>query len=328
MAPDVLLEIAGYTGVAAAVAGGALPLSKAWRHRLMPPVADTMLKDTLPFDMIADDDVTTISKNGGLTRVIELKGLSQDSLTSDAVQGLYQQRLRWLNHVAQTGLSVKIVTLRHESVQALEARYEQPVLQHIHDRWMADFGRTWHNRHYVMLTEHPQALDWRSQLQYKLRGEDPPASAHHGRLQLACNQVLDDLRGYQPQYVYHQDEGTSDLLTFWSSLMAGKLTPRGGFRAHLSDQLNDCTVSFDPKSRLITWQHPTSTQVGSILTISRWGEQSSAHMMQQILALPGRITLLHHLKGWSELISSLSVRFCQPLSPAPKSKKNSQLPKL
>src|SRR5207248_1966660 len=79
-------------------------------------------------------------------------GLDVGGLTADELDAMLVRRKAWFERVAEAGLFAKVITTRELVSYALEAEYDNPVLQAIHDDWSRQFQRVYSNRDFIVLT--------------------------------------------------------------------------------------------------------------------------------------------------------------------------------
>src|SRR5258708_2950889 len=202
-APDLLGEAALWGGILAAAGAAALIAIPAVRRVVMPPPAETYLSDLLQFERVLDDGHTIRTKSGGLVQTIALRGLDVAGLTSSELDAMLIRRKAWFEKVAEAGLFAKIITTRESVSYALDAEYQNPVLQAIHDEWTAQFECVYINRDYIVVTASK---------------DDRNASR---ALREAVKDACDSLAQYGPELLDNGSDAYSPLLSFWASLVNG-----------------------------------------------------------------------------------------------------------
>src|SRR5260221_2093062 len=150
--PDILGGVAIGAGVLAAAGVVAIAAMPAVRRMVMPLPVETYLSDLLQFERMLDDGHTIRTKGGGLVQTIMLRGLDVGGLTADELDSMLVRRKAWFERVAEAGLFAKVITVRELVSYALDANYENPILQAIHDDWSRQFLRVYSNRDYIVLT--------------------------------------------------------------------------------------------------------------------------------------------------------------------------------
>jgi hypothetical protein len=150
--PDILGGVAIGAGVLAAAGVVAIAAMPAVRRMVMPLPVETYLSDLLQFERMLDDGQTIRTKGGGLVQTIMLRGLDVGGLTADELDSMLVRRKAWFERVAEAGLFAKVITARELVSYALDADYENPILQAIHDDWSRQFLRVYSNRDYIVLT--------------------------------------------------------------------------------------------------------------------------------------------------------------------------------
>jgi type IV secretory pathway VirB4 component len=194
---------------------------------VLPPPAETYLSDLLQFERVLDDGVTIRTKSGGLVQTIVLRGLDVGGLTAAELDAMLVRRKAWFEKVAEAGLFAKVITTRELVSYALDADYENPVLQAIHDGWTQQFQRVYSNRDYIVLTA-------------------PKDDRNAARaLREAVRDACDGLSQYGPELLDNGADNFSPLLSFWASLVNGFRYQIGCFADRLSERLVANTIEFE-----------------------------------------------------------------------------------
>src|SRR3546814_16340761 len=101
--------------------------------------------------------------------------------SSDLLRALTIKRQAWLDLLAASGVSFKIITVREELSHQLPGEYDHPRLSQIHNAWMQQFKTTYINRHYLLLTQLPSKLTllakFKSSTKQKARTSDKISAA-------------------------------------------------------------------------------------------------------------------------------------------------------
>jgi type IV secretion system protein VirB4 len=300
-APDLLEEAALGGGILAAAGAAALIAIPAVRRVVMPPPAEAYLSDLLQFERVLDDGYTIRTKSGGLVQTIALRGLDVAGLTSSELDAMLIRRKAWFEKVAEAGLFAKIITTRESVSYALDAEYQNPVLQAIHDEWTAQFECVYVNRDYIVVTASK---------------DDRNASR---ALREAVKDACDSLAQYGPELLDNGSDAYSPLLSFWAALVNGFPYAVGSFVDKLSERLVATTVEFEVDHAgdgkpvrvpgLIRYEDGARTLYSMVLSLSEWGEESSGAILRDLLRLDGRVTVLQFIRGVPKTAATAKMAF-------------------
>jgi type IV secretory pathway VirB4 component len=299
--PDILGGVAIGGGVLAAVGVIALAAMPAVRRMVMPPPVETYLSDLLQFERVLDDGQTIRTKAGGLVQTIMLRGLDVGGLSAGELDAMLVRRKAWFERVAEAGLFAKVITTRELVSYALDAAYENPILQAIHDNWSHQFLRVFSNRDYIVLTA---------------PNDDRDASrALHEAVRDAC----DGLSQYGPELLGNGAGAFSPLLSFWAGLVNGFRYHVGSFTDRLSERLVANTVEFEADYTqegkpvrvpgLIRYEDGPRALYSMVLSLSEWGEESSGAILRDLLRLDGRVTILQFMRGVPKTTATAKITF-------------------
>jgi type IV secretion/conjugal transfer VirB4 family ATPase len=276
--PDLLGNLALGGAVFAGAGALALAALPAVRRVVLPPPVETYLSDLLQFDR-CDDGVTIRTKDGALVRTMLLRGIDVGGMSSDELDSYVVKRKGWFEKVSAAKLSLKILTTRDRASYSLEATYQQPMLQAIHDTWNEQFGRVFRNRDVLVFTA---AKDGRHERE---------------ALNDAVRDASDYLAIYGPELLDNGSDNYSPLLSFWASLVNGFPTVTGSFTDRLSERIVANTIQFGPEEGLVRYIDGTDTLYSAVLSLAEWGEESSGAIIRDLLRLEGRLTILQAVQG-------------------------------
>ena len=299
--PDALGGIALGGGVVAAAGALAVAAMPAVRKLVVPPPSETYLSDLLQFDRVLDDGVTIRTKAGSLVQVVVLRGLDVGGMTAGELDSMLIRRKAWFEKVAEAGLFLKIITPRERVSYALDAVYDDPMLQTIHDEWSRQFERVYVNRDYIVVTA----------------PKDDRNSAR--ALREAVKDACDGLAQYGPEVLHNGNGAYSPLLTFWAGLVNGFPSVVGAFSDRLSERVVSNTVEFEidyasdgtPERvpGLIRYQDGPRSLYSLVLSLSDWGEESAGAILRDLLRLDGRITVLQFIRGLPKTAATAKLTF-------------------
>lgn len=276
-----LVALGGAVGVAAVPALGTL---------VMPPPPETFLSDLLQFDSVLSDSLTIRCKDGTLVQTVALDGMDYGGKAPDERAAAFARRKAWFDSLAETPVTVKVISTRERVSADLGARYENEVLQAIHDAWMAEFERVYSNTHYLIFSAAPSIKSAYKVLTDTVRG--------------AC----DALHEYGPRVLDNGRDAFSPLLTFWAGLVNGFRYAVGSFTDRLAERLPACAVTFSAETGLIEYQDGPRRLYQAVVSLKVWGETTDSAIMARILALDGAVTVLQHVAGISRARAMTSLR--------------------
>jgi type IV secretion system protein VirB4 len=273
------LGVLGVTGVSCL----GLSLIPRIQKQLLPNPSFHHLHDYLPFDQILHDGKTLLSKDGTYSQVIKIEGVNFNNKTEAEIEQLIRKRQAWLDEMSRYGATFKIFTIRRKISQALDAQFDQAVLQKIHDAWNARFTDSFINQHYVVLTY--QANTGR------LGRKKQPGSP--GLLNEMATQTASLLSDFSPQSLEVGEGEHSPLLSFWASLIQGETCRIASGKNHLAQRVGASEMQFEPNG-LIRYQNG---KYAKILGLQLWGEESAGLILQRLQALPGEMVIYHLLEA-------------------------------
>lgn len=336
--PVNAITVAGMTTAMAAVTGAlgiaAVPRLKRW---VVPEPQETYLSDQLQFDQVLEDGFTLKGKDGSLTQTLQLEGVDLSAKTTDELRALTIKRQAWLDLMAASGLSFKLITTREELSHNLPGTFDHPRLAQLHERWMKQFKTTYVNRHYLVLTQRPSTFNPLTRLRRLSSNQKSPQKSpktdnilafdptHRGdnktfnALNEAVAQTLESLSDFHPRALTNSsmldDQSKSPLLTFWASLLNRALTPISSHSQNISERLTAKSLAFNSTTGRIAYQEGFHKSYEAVISLKTWGEESSSHLLREILSLPARMTILHMAQGYGKIkaTATLQHRYKQAL---------------
>lgn len=266
-------------GVAAAAGAVGLAAWPALSNLVLPPPPESFLCDLLQFEAVLEDGTTIKCKDGTLVQTIAVAGMDYGAKTPDEREAAFVRRKAWFDGLSEWQVSVKIISTRERVAAGLDATYDQPVLQAIHDAWMAEFDRVYANNHYLVLSA-PASL----KSPIKVLSE-------------AARATYDALHEYGPRMLENGQGSYSPLLTFWGTLVNGFRVVIGSFTDRLSERLVSSAVSFHRDNGTIEYQDGPRRLYQAVVSVKTWGEASDDRLLSRLLALDGAITALQYVRG-------------------------------
>lgn len=266
-------------GLMAAAAAIGIAVLPAINKAVLPPPPETFLSDLLQFDSILDDGVTLRCKDGTLVQTLALAGLDYGGKGEDEFRGALIRRKAWFDSVAETSVTIKIISTREHVPADFDAEYDNEVLQGIHDAWISEFEQVYSNAHFLVFSA------------------PPSIKANHRALKDAVRTASDALHEYGPKLLDNGQEAYSPLLTFWAAQVNGFRHVVGSFTDRLSERLPACAVTFEASTGLIEYQDGPRSLYQAAISLKVWGEAADPTLMARLLALDGAVTVLQQVEG-------------------------------
>jgi type IV secretion system protein VirB4 len=202
-----------------------------------------------------------------------------------------------------------MLTIRREQQQDLEVGNVPAVLKDIHDAWMEDFKKTYHNTHYLVLTVYPKNNNI-------LKKDAPIANA--GLLKELTTLCQDTLVDFNLEPVKNGETASMDE---WSDLMSLLYELSCDEKIELRPQTENVAyylgnhIQFVNNSGLIQYQN----SVGKIISLNKWTNVVSSEMLREVQSLPCRLIVLQmfNAKGKIKSLASLEYQRRQKQMPFP-----------
>src|SRR3546814_15961131 len=107
-------------------------ISPALRRVVMPPPAETYLKDILQFDAVLPDGKTIRCKDGRLVQTVALRGIDYGSKTEPERRSLFAKRHAWLMKLCAAGDTMKLPSPPEKIAIDTSATFEHSILHELH----------------------------------------------------------------------------------------------------------------------------------------------------------------------------------------------------
>ena len=306
-------------------------LSPKLKQHVFPDLKQTYFSDTLDFDQVHDDHMTLIGKTGTLTRVYEIVGCDHNICHEEDLLKLLKTRQQLWDRLAEQDATLKIITKRTSVQQSFQGQFNQPTLQKLHDKWMTDFKKTYINKHYLIIEQQQQSkvsanlLDKMQQRvkqfsakktdsQYQDSSKATP-NINKSRFEEICHLIQTILHDYGIVCVSNHSSSTStlsqaqdsDLLSFWAGVINNQPVIIAKHHHDIAEHITQNRIHFDSKQGVITFFNGAQTSYQAILTLNKWGEESSTLMMRELLALEGQLTFIHLVKGYPKVVALIKL---------------------
>jgi len=267
----------------------------------------TCLGDVLPFHAIYKNII--LGTDGSCSQIFKINGYDAGSKTSQEVEALIIKKQFWLDKMAEHGATFKILTIRREQQQNLEAGDVPAVLKNIHNAWMEGFKKTYHNTHYLVLTVYPKNNN--------IFKKDAPI-ANTGLLKELATLCQDTLADFNLELVKN---GETASIEEWSDLMSLLYELSCDEKIELRPQTENVAyylgnhIQFVNNFDLIQYQ----SSVGKIVSLNKWTNVVSSEMLKEIQSLPCRLIVLQlfNTKGKIKSLASLEYQRRQKQMPFP-----------
>jgi len=312
--PSIFATTAATAAMGAGISAACVP---ALKKRLLPLPKESFLSDLLPFSYLEEDGQTLVCKDGTKAWVIQLQGLDYGAKTHDEKIALLNNRHAFLDAMAREDLDFTVITQRlllplDESSST--DKFQNEILQEIHNRWNNNFEKVYRNQHFLILTQKPLKKRW----WHKSQSSTPIKQG-----QDVIEIVLDYLSPYNPKVLKEARTGESEtgereegsLLPFWSRLINGFEHPIAanteGVTHHLSEKMTSSTVHFHPSTGLIEHSDGDKKLYSKVISIKQWSDSLKDDLFRELFSLPCEFRLVHWIKGKNKVYSSKNLRYAQ-----------------
>ena len=240
----------------------------------------TCLGDVLPFHAIYKNII--LGTDGACSQIFKINGYDAGAKTSQEIEALIIKKQFWLDKMAEHGATFKIITIRRQQQQNLEAGDVSEVLKDIHNAWMEGFKNTYHNTHYLALTVYPKNNN--------IFKKDAPI-ANTGLLKELATLCQDTLSGFILELVKNSENASPDE---WSDLMSLLYELSCDEKLTLRPQTENVAyylgnhIRFIHNSDLIKYDN----SFGKIVSLNKWTNVVSSEMLKEIQSLPFRMVIL------------------------------------
>ena len=261
--PDVIA-----TGVMAAL-GGAVAVPAA-RRMVLGDVKQDWLQGELELDHIAGDGCTVVSKDGALTRVWRLRGVSYDAKVEQEQFALLLGRQALLHQLGGKGLQLRWLAVKRRRPLSCAGTWPHPTLAEIGAAETARYQSSYEVEWYLIAT----------------------GRLHHV-LADADQAVASSLAAYKPEAVTRPDDPQAPcLLTgLLNGLVSGEyrrdLKPQS---RSLSGSLPACDLHFEPSG--VVRSFGPQPAFHRIIGIREWPEAVSGRLIGDLLALDGDLEIV------------------------------------
>ncbi len=263
-------------GICAGAAGLAALVWRPLGRAILPTLAETYLRDFLPFDRVLADDETIRCKDGRLVQIVALGGADTGAMTARDRDELFDKRRAFFDACEeQTSIDVAAITLRRRTSVMTDSRWDNPPVQQMFDRYHTAFHNSFVNSHYLILSVAGGVKGGRT------------------KLREAIAQAVASLDDYAPTILNNGKKAYSPLLTFWSDVInPGNPGPIGHTRLDLSPALCGTTVDFLDDGGVMEFRDGPHVTYGVAIGIPKWGDRTAEATMARLMALPCEMTVL------------------------------------
>ncbi|MBY0462606.1 MAG: hypothetical protein K2Q34_05450, partial [Alphaproteobacteria bacterium] len=312
--PSIFATTAATAAMGAGISAACIP---ALKKTLLPLPKESFLSELLPFSHLEEDGQTLVCKDGTKAWVIQLEGLDYGAKTHDEKIALLNNRHAFLDAMAREDLDFTVITQRlllplDESSST--DKFQNEILQEIHNRWNNNFEKVYRNQHFLILTQKPLKKRWWHKSQ-------PSTPIKQG--QDMIEMVLDYLSPYNPKVLKEARTGEGDtgereegtLLPFWSRMINGFEHPIAantkGVTHHLSEKMTSSTVHFHPSTGLIEHSDGDKKLYSKVISIKQWSDSLKDDLFRELFSLSCEFRLVHWIKGKNKVYSSKNLRYAQ-----------------
>ena len=274
-------------GLGAGLLTGVALFNKSVRSLTFGKWMDEKLHGQVKFDSIWDDGITMQDEDGGLHRVIELRGMDFAAISNEDRVIKCRTRKVWTESLGRLNVRVKIISRNQRGNHSVTTRPPAPILKEIDRVWQGQFETAIDTTHYVILSVANEK--------------------HVTRLQDAEDKTMQYLEGYKPRILGEVSKYYSPLLTFWASLLNPLVSTKvGSFRENLKEHLLKTNVNFMPSGVMEFFQGPNKMYAATV-GFESWGDHTDDEMLAAILNVDAEITVLNLVKTLDESKSNDTI---------------------
>ena len=261
----------------------------------------TVLGDVLPFHSIINNII--LGKDGACSQILSIMGYDVGSKTSDDISFLIQKKQHWLDKMAELKAVFKILTIRRECQHDLLSGDVPNVLKKIHNSWMNNFKKYYHNTHYLIISVYPnQNNDF-----LRFLKKDAP-DANVGLLKEIVTFTIDSLIDFKPSILTNGHNANGDE---WSNLMSLMHELSSSDVELMRSKTQDVqyfignNIRFLKNSELIEY----NGCYGKIVSLNKWCDVVSSEMLKEIQSLPCRLIILQMLGSSGKIQSLMKLKY-------------------
>ncbi len=267
---------------------------------IMKPTRRTKLSDHIPLRHPLQDGRLITGDNGQLSAVIKLDGKPTVAMSRGDRQSLYQRRKQWLDRFAGKGIHVRIFTNRHPIRAVPDSTIERNELANsCYQLWHSRFEDALVLSHYLVLSTASSAVRARETLEEQIQ------------------RALDELAPYRPVLLTaNGSDGRASNIEFWQDYVNPQ--NKGPVRAMKLGEKNPTPINemivhgeieFDTSTGLISFNSGGENELHAyVVPVTRWGDSTTESLLQKILALPGRMTVMQNITVPDRAVSQLAVK--------------------
>lgn len=263
------------TALTALMVGGlVIPVT---RRLMLGDIKTDWLQDELEIDSIENDGVTVRCKDGTLSRVWRIKGISYDAKVVAEQTNLNATRTALLHDLAKRSLTIRLMGVKRRRPLKFEVSWPSTTLTEIGDAEAAVFQASYY-------------VDW--YLVASSRTMEPLIKAHE--------KIVAMMGEYEPEAIEAAEDlhRPCELTGFLNGLISGEYRsdlPR--LTANLSGALPASDLHCDKASGIIT-THTPQRMLHKTVTVSLWPEGVSGRIIADLMALDGDIEIAQLCEPW------------------------------
>ncbi|MEQ8664835.1 MAG: type IV secretion system protein VirB4 [Rhodospirillales bacterium] len=271
-----------WTALSALLAGSlAVP---ATRRVLLGDVKTDWLQDELELDSIETDNATIRCKDGTLSRVWQLKGISYDAKVLSEQATLNATRSALLRELAKRALRLRLFGVKRRRPIGYDVSWPSSTLEEIGDAEARQFRSSFY-------------VDW--YLVASGRSMTALIEAH--------DQIAAMMSEYEPEPVMaaERPDEPCPLTGFLNGLVSGEYRddlPR--LSANLSGALPASDLAFDKATGIVTNYTP-ARKLHKTVTVNLWPDSVNGRIIADLMALDGDIEIAQLCEPWDRDTATL-----------------------
>ncbi len=258
---------------------------------VLPAPEETRLPDFLPFDRVLPDGETLACRDGTLVRVMEVKGLDDTFFSPNDREILFLARKDWIDALSESGVSIRVFTMREHIDVAPRTQHEQPVLRELARRWNDSFHTAYRNRQIIALS-------------IPSKGRNAAQ-----KMTTAIETTKSILHQYAPRVLSQHDADPEQRpLSIWARLASPLSRPSpGGVGAGASDAICADQVEFGCDNGMIRFTNGHKHLYCAVIGMRSLGDFTYEAFISALGTVHGEITIAHVFEPWSRTKAALSV---------------------
>lgn len=280
-------DAVGFGGglLVAAVAGAAV-FVPAVRRIMRPEVPTHNLQDEIRFVRIDGDGQTVVCEDGIEIRVLEVRGVNLDSMSSVQIEEARRNRANMLRLIADLG-SVELIVLSERSRMpvTLAEGGDNEWLAAVNERWARGFKRSFVNRHTIVVVDR-----------------------EGGKLNQACDSIAGSLSDFGVTTLRHTVNGPSPLWSFLYRFVMGMGGPGyHGAGDDLPRELADGAMFFDEETGVVQVSDGERSRFWKTVSLDNVADEADDRLMLALGKIDVETTTVQRIRPMSAIVANNEI---------------------